>query len=716
MRKCGLILLLAALGALAQKKPITLNALEERARGRGGDVVWSPDAKSFAYRSEGSLMVYRTATHNPRAVVKISELSAAAMRSSGEPAAFDWTDRHQETNELQWTPDSGALLYEAGGDIFLVQVANGHWEQLTRTTAEEIDPQLSPDGKKVVFRRGWDLYTVEVNGHKENRLTSGGSDTLRNGGLDWVYPEEIGLERAFWWSPDSKSVAYVQFDIAQEPVYPHEDLLHPRAVFEPQHYPQAGENNATVRLGVVPAGGGKTRWLEIGDTRDAYLIARVGWMPDSRSVYVVRTNRVQNRLEALAIHADSGAASTLFQESDPYWINTRGDLEFLRDGHRFLWTSERDGYRHIFLYSMDGKKVEQLTRGAWEVTEIVGVDNAAGRVFYVSGEASPLERQLYAIGLDGQNKQRLTPEAGTHEITMAPEGAYYLDKYSSLTTPPRTVLHTGGGESVSVFRDVENRDTEYDVRAPEIVQFPGADGTMLYGSMLKPAGFQAGQKYPVVVEVYGGPDIELPVRNRWPAIDLDQVLAQKGYIVWRAENRGGAGRGHAFETAIFHKLGVNELADQLAGVRYLISQGMADPQRIGIQGWSYGGFMTVNAMLNAPGVFRAGIAGAPVTSWLNYDTIYTERYMGIPKENAQGYRETALPQHAEKLQGKLLLVHNVEDDNVLIQNTMQLSAALQAAGRQFEMMLYPQKSHHVSGSQLKQMNAMMVDFFERNLK
>ena len=716
MCKWGLIFLAAVSLAPAQKKPITLDALNERPRGRGDDSIWSPDGKSFAYRSQGNLMVYSTSSRSARTIVAIGSLSAAAAQPSVGPSPFDWTDRHQQTNEIQWTPDSGSLLYGAGGDIFLIRVEDGHWEQLTRTAAEEVDPQLSPDGKKVLFRRGWDLYTVDVASRKETRLTSGGSETLRNGGLDWVYPEEIGLEAAFWWSPDSKSVAYVQFDISQEPVYPHEDLLPGRALFEPQHYPQAGENNAIVRLGVVPAGGGRTRWLDIGDTRDSYLIARVGWMPDSRSVYVVRTNRVQNRLEALAIHADSGATTTLFQESDPYWINVRGDLEFLRDGRHFLWTSEREGYRHIYLYSNDGKEARQLTRGNWEVTGIAGVDNARGRVFYVSGEASLLERQLYVVGLDGQNEQRVSREAGTHEITMSPEGAFYLDKYSSLTNPPRTVLRSDSGETVAVFREVEPRDLEYDVLAPEIVTFPGADGTMLYGSVIKPAGFQAGRKYPVVVNVYGGPDIELPVRNRWPAIDLDQVLAHRGYVVWRAENRGGAGRGHAFETAIYHQLGVNELADQLAGVRYLISLGYADPERIGIQGWSYGGFMTVNAMLKAPDVFRAGIAGAPVTSWLNYDTIYTERYMGLPKENGGAYRDTALTQHAANLKGKLLVVHNLEDDNVLIQNTVQLTSALQAAGRQFEMMLYPQKSHHVAGAQLRQMNQMMVDYFDRNLK
>jgi dipeptidyl-peptidase-4 len=716
MRNLGLSVLLAW-AAFAQKKPVTLETLDESPRrGVPGAAVWAPDGQSFAFRQNGALRVYTASAKTSRQVVALRELDAAAVKPApgGEP--FDWTNRRVRTGDLQWSADGKSLLSVAGGDVFLIHVENGNWEQLTKTPAREIDPKLSPDGSKVVFRRGWDLYTVDVQSKKETRLTSGGSETLRNGGLDWVYPEEIGLGTAFWWSPDSKSVAYLQFDTSREPVYPHEDLLGVRAVFEPQTYPQAGENNATVRLGVIPAGGGSTRWLDVGDTRDAYLIARVGWMPNARSVYVVRTSRVQNRLDALAIEVESGTPSTLFRESDPYWINLRGDLDFLKDGKRFLWTSERDGYRHLYLYSNDGKYVKQLTKGNWEVTRIAGVDEAAGRVFYLSNEPGPLERHLYVAGLDGQNKRRLTEEPGTHEISMGPDGAYYLDTYSSLSAPPRTVLRSGEGQALITYRGPDPRQTEYNILPSEIVQFHGPDGTELYGRLIKPAGFQPGRKYPVVVNVYGGPNVNPTVRDAWQGITIDQVLAHKGYVVWQADNRGGPGRGHAFETAIYHKLGVNELADQVAGVQHLISLGFVDAQRIGIRGWSYGGFMTVNALLNAPGVFRAGFAGAPVTSWLNYDTIYTERYMGLPKDNPEGYRETALPQHAANLKGKLMLVHDFEDDNVLFQNTLQLTKALQYEGKQFEMMLYPQKTHGVTGAPLRQMNEMMIEFFDRSLR
>ena len=617
---------------------------------------------------------------------------------------------------MAWSEDGKSILYPVRGDLFLIRVPGGEIEQLTKTPDIEIAPQLSPDGKRVVVRRGWDLYTVDVSSKKETRLTSGGSETLRNGGLDWVYPEEIGLDTAFWWSPDSRSVAYLQFDTSREPLFPHADLLRVRAVYEPERYPQAGENNATVRLGIVPAQGGPTHWLDAATTTTSDLLARAGWMPDSRRMYVVRMNRLQNHLEAMAIDAESGKASTIFKESDPYWLNLRGDVRFVDNGKNFLWTSERTGYRHLYLYSADGREVRQITRGDWEVTGIAAVDEAGRRVFYTSSEPGPLERHLFVIGFDGQNKRRLTEESGTHQISIGPGGAYYLDTFSSLKTAPLTELHAGDGSDLGAYREAERRETgEYDILPAEILQFHGADGTPLYGRLIRPAGYQPGKKYPVVVNVYGGPDVALPVRNAWPAIDMDQVLAHRGYVVWQAENRGGAGRGHAFETVIFHNLGVSELADQVAGVRYLISLGIADPERIGIRGHSYGGFMTVNALLNAPDVFRAGFAGAPVTSWINYDTIYTERYMGLPLEDEPGYHETALPQHAANLKGKLMLAHNFEDDNVLFQNTLQLTDALEAAGKQFEMMLYSEKTHGITGASLRHENQLMLDFFDAAL-
>ena len=506
MLKFTVCLLLVA-PAFGQKKPITLESMNEGGRGgvpsgpgRGaGAATWAPDGKTFVFRQGRSLMIYDPATKSSKDLVAVDAMDAAAAAMNPPPndGPFDWTNRRVRAGGLQFSSDGKELLYASGGDLFLVHVDTGKWDQLTKTPVAEVDPKLSPDGKMVVFRRGWDLYSIDVATHKETPLTTHGAETLRNGGLDWVYPEELELGTAFWWSPDSKSIAYLQFDTSREPIFPHEDLLRTRALYEPERYPQAGENNADVHLGVVAAAGGPTRWLEVGDTRNSYLIARAGWMPDSKSVYAIRTNRVQNRLEMLSIGAESGASSTIFRESDPYWINLRGDVEFLQDGKRFLWTSERDGFRHIYLYSIDGKNVRQLTKGPWEVAGVAAVNEAeaGGRVFYSSDEPTPLEHHFYSIGLDGQGKRQLSAAGYTHTISIGPGGAYYLDTWSNLGNPPRTTLHSGDGAELGVYREADRTQLEqFEILPTEIVKFNLPDGTPLYGRLIKPAGFEAGQE------------------------------------------------------------------------------------------------------------------------------------------------------------------------------------------------------------------------------
>jgi len=299
---------------------------------------------------------------------------------------------------------------------------------------------------------------------------------------------------------------------------------------------------------------------------------------------------------------------------------------------------------------------------------------------------------------------------------MAPAANYFLDIYSTLTSPPEATLRGAHGDAIALYRPADRRVlNEFDLRPTELVEFKGKDGTVFYGRLIKPAGFDPSKKYPLLVDVYGGPHAQ-SVRDAWPGLDMDQVFAHAGYVVWEMDNRGSAGRGHAFETPVFRNLGARELADQREGIEYLIARGFVDPQRIGVTGWSYGGFMTLNLLLNAPDLFHAGFAGAPVTNWLNYDSIYTERYMGVPKDNGEAYARTSLSPRAGRLAGKLMIAHNLEDDNVLFQNTLQMIGALEAAGKHFELSLYPQKTHGVSAAAARQMEATMLDFFERSLK
>ena len=713
-----------AVAAFAQRKPVTLDALNEwrgaaliRARQTPSDPVWAPDGKSFAFRQANVLRVYDVAARASREIVSLTALNAAAV-DPPQPDRMQWENRRVDESPVQWFPSADRLLVAAQGDLFVVDAAGGKWKQVTKTASAERDPRLSPDGMHVAFLKDWDIYTLDLATGKQTRLTMGGSETLRNGAPDWVYPEELRLSTAYWWSPDSKAIAYLQFDISGEPLYPHADLRGLRAVAEPQRYPQAGENNPAVRLGVVSASGGKTNWMDLGETVKTHLIARAGWTPDAKHVWAVRTNRVQNQMEFLVFDPASGKSSIAYREEDPYWINVEGDPVFLPDSGGFLWTSERDGHRHLYRYSTAGGKPMQLTHGAWEVTAISCVDTAHGNVYYVTGQPAPVDRRLERISYknSGDSPRAIAQAGGSHRISMGPGCEYFLDAHSDASSPPETTLHSADGAQLSVFRPADRAALDnYEIQPAEIVSFQATDGVRFYARLIKPAGFDPTKKYPVLVNVYGGPHAQ-DVRNSWEGMNLDQVYAHQGYVVWQMDNRGTSGRGHAFETPVFHHLGDVELADQRAGIDYLLSLGFADKDRIGVRGWSYGGFMTANMLLRAPDLFHAGFAGAPVTNWRNYDTIYTERYMGLPAENVDGYRSTALTQYAAQLRGRLMIAHNMEDDNVLFQNSLQLIDALETAGKQFEFLLYPQKTHGVGGPAARQMERAEIDFFNRSLK
>jgi dipeptidyl-peptidase 4 len=704
---------------LAEKKPVTLDAIFSSTReGRAdmGQTIWAPDGKTFLYTQAGKVNLYDVASKKSRELFSMGAFSNFAVKTPS-PTRFMWENRGVREQSMQWTPDGKAILVSSGGDLFLWRIDSGGFEQLTSTPVAERDPKLSPDGMRVAFRRDHDLYVLDLKTRKETRLTSNGSETLLNGELDWVYPEELTLGTAYWWSPDSTRIAYLQFDVSHEPRYPHADMLGKKALYSPERYPQAGDPNADVRLGIIPAIGGPTRWMDAGHTEDQYLIARVYWARDGKHLVVQRPNRVQNRLDLLSIDATTGEASVLLRETDPYWINLDDDFRLLKDGERFLWSSERDGHRHLWMYQLRGGEPVRLTSGDWEVKGVAGLDEAKGLVYYMSGEPSPIESQLYSVRMDGTGKQRITTQPGYHAVSMSPAGDVYVDNYSSLQSPSRRTLNSSDGKEIAELVEADKKPLEeYDILPSEILKVKAADGkTDMYARLIRPAGFDPAKKYPVIVEVYGGPGAQA-IHNAWMGMGADQVFAHKGFVIWQVDNRGSTGRGHAYETPIYHKMGVTELADQKAALQQLIAMGFVDPARVGVNGWSYGGFMTLNCMLNAPEMFHAGIAGAPVTNFANYDSIYTERYMGLPAEDADGYALTDLTKSASKLKGKLMLVHNIDDDNVLFQNTMQMMNALQTAGKQFEFMLYPQKSHGVSGLVRRQMTEGMVAFFERELK
>lgn len=708
------LLWLSAAGLTAQKKPVTVETVARERPPQPGAPVWAPDGQRFVYQEGRRLWLYDVPARSRRQLLNLEALESAAAKI---PAGSrqQWQNRNVREQNLQWAPSGRELLVSAGGDLFWFRLEAGGWTQLTATAEAERDPKLSPDGRRVSFRRGHDLYGLELASQRITRLTEDGSDTLWNAQLDWVYPEELRLGTAHWWSPDSSRIAYLQFDVSREPLYPHADLAPLTPVFEPERYPKAGDPNADVRLGVVAAAGGRTRWMDLGQTRDM-LLARVAWLPNSKGVAVQRLNRIQNRLDALVADPVTGASRFILQESDPHWINLADDWRFLKDGAELLWSSERSGFRHLYRYATDGRLLAQLTRGEWETTGVACVDESAGEVFFTASEGGPLERHLYRVGLDGAGMRLLTTAAGTHAVSMPENCAWFLDTHSSLTSPPRRTLHRRDGAEWAVFLEADRRiPEEYDLLPTEIVQVKAPDGALLYARLIKPAGFQPGRKYPAVVVVYGGPHAQ-SVRNVWSDLTLDQVLAHRGFVIWQLDNRGSAGRGHAWETVVHRNLGAKELEDQKTGVEHLLSMGFVDPARVGIHGWSYGGYMTLYSLLNAPELFAAGVAGAPVTDWRHYDTIYTERYMGLPSDNEDGYKRSSPVHHAANLKSKLMLIHCFEDDNVLFQNTFQMAAALERAGKHFQLVIYPIKAHGVTGPLRKHRDEAIVAFFEEHLK
>ena len=712
--RVGILLALCGAVAFAQKKPVTLEVMERQvAFAELTGMEWSPDGAKFAWMSGGRVRVYDVTARAEKALAESKPMEEAAAAVVA-PEAFGWQNRRVKEKTLAWSGDGTRLLLKLKGDLFLVDAGTGEWKQLTKTREEEMDPKLSPDGKKVAYRLARNLFVQDAAPGKVQRITTDGSNTRLNGELDWVYPEELDLGTAYWWSPDSKRIAYLQFDVSKVQVYPHADLLKLTPQYEPERYPQAGTANSVVRLGVVSAGGGKTKWLDTGAGPED-LLARVMWMPDSGTLLVHRLTRTQKKLSLMAVAAGGGAPRVVIEESDDAWINLADDLRVLDGGKRLLWSSERSGFRHLYVYGIDGKEQGQLTRGEWEVSGVDCVDEKAGRVWYTSTEASPVERQLYSVGLGGTGKRRHTQTAGTHQASFGPGCANWVDYYSSLKEAPRKTVYAGSEAATVYGGKFADWLSEYEILPTELLTFHGADGTLFHSRLLRPAGFDRSKKYPALVQVYGGPGAQ-SVKDQWRGADWDQVLAHKGFVVWQMDNRGSAGRGHAFEKPLKGRFGKIELEDQLMGVKQLVSMGFVDSQRAGINGWSYGGYMTLQGMLNGGGVFRAGISGAPVTDYRHYDTIYTERYLGLPQENEEGYQASGVVKDAAKLQGRLLLLHNFEDDNVLFQNMLRMMDALQQAGKQYEFLLYPQKAHGVTGKAKKHMHEAMTDFLIRTLK
>jgi dipeptidyl-peptidase-4 len=699
-------------------KEITVDRLF-RAPSLGGrltqGIEWAPDGKRFSYLDRQGygkdavlqLWTMDAATGERKVLVNAETLKSVMQPEKAKTSQATGLGRVQADNYL-WSPDGNSLLFIGSNSLVLLDLKTMTPKPILTSEEEFEDPKFSPDSRWISFSRGANLFVVNISSGAVTTLTTGGSEAVLKGKLDWVYPEELDTRTAYWWSPDSTKIAYYELDERPVTRYTIADMSSPSGGSEFTRYPQAGEANPIVRVGVVDVTGGDSKFMDTGANTDVYL-ARVNWLPDSRRVAIQRLNRGQNQLDLLFADVATGASKTILTESDKYWINISDDLYFFSDNKRFLWSSERTGYRHFYLYDNSGKELAQLTSGDWAISDLGGfgpgaanhpaVDEARGYIYFISNKDDVRETQLYRVSVGDKSLTRITKEAGSHSARIAPDASAFIDTYSNAATPARQDLYRMDGTGVAVVNEGKVPElAEYKLSPMEFITVTADDGTKLNASIIKPLNFDPAKKYPVLINVYGGPHVQL-VRNSWGGLRylLDQVYAAKGYIVFTLDNRGSWGRGHAFETPLYHHMGKIELQDQLAGVKYLQSLGYVDPARIGITGGSYGGYMTLEALFNAPGVFKLGVSDAPVTDWKLYDTIYTERYMGRPQDNAEGYKDSSPVNQAENLKGKLMLVHGTGDDNVHFANSVELLNAMIDGGRYpDELMVFPGRGHGIS--------------------
>ena len=740
-RIVGLLVVLSVLVPLAaaqssvpqtsENKPLTIEAIfaEGGITGRAPEnIQWSPDSTKFSFiqrdnAGENGELWFVDATTGERKLL----VSEAKLSTLSPPASRIKNEREKErifryhVAAYLWSPDSKHLLFDAQGQLWLYSLENGTAIQFTSDPEPSVDPKFSPDGNRVAYVRKHNLYVRPISGRGERQLTRDKDENRLNGEVDWVYAEELAVRSNYFWSPDGNDIAFLQMDEAQVPTYPIVDWLPTHPKVDPEKYPKAGDPNPAVRIGVVSAGGGKARWISLTEDADIY-IPRFGWIRDGL-LWAEVLNRAQDKMDLYFVDARSGKSRKVLTESAAdAWVNVNDDFRVLKSGDRFLWSSWRDGHTHLYLYSFDkqdplaadAKLEHQLTQGDFEVLQVDAFDDST--VYFSCNRGDPRQQHLFSVKLDGSALQRVSQPDGTHAATFAADAKHYIDDFSATLSPPSLSVCSAGGPCQRVWDSVSVSD--YGLIQPKFLDFKADDGTLLYGELVLPPESVGTGKVPLIVYVYGGPAAQL-VRNDWMGTRglFHQLLARQGFAIFSVDNRGTPGRDRKFQAAIREQFGGVELKDQLTALEQLLAEyPQLDRTRVAIWGWSNGGSMTLYALTHSQ-VFKAGVSVAPVTDWHNYDSIYTGRYMGLPKDNFQGYENSSMPAAASHLYGALLLVHGTSDDNVHFQNSVQMIDSLIKAGKQFRFMPYPDKTHGIGGAaERDQLYHMIEDHFEHELK
>jgi len=675
-----------------------------------GELAFSPDDKwiTYLFSPDASLTRQLYAvdpeTGKHRLVIEPPEGGATEENVSLEEALQRERRRQLEVGVTQytWAKKANRILIPLRGDVYVQDGLNAPLRKIVASEGQPtLDPQFSPDGDRVAYVQDAELYVVAASGGEPRQITRGARGTGKTHGMaEFVAQEEMGRRHGFWWSLDSRWIAFAEVDETHIPVY---RIVHQgkdvvgEGAQEDHRYPFVGGANAKVRLGVVSVEGGKPVWMDLDQDDDIYL-ARVAWLPDG-SLSAQLENREQTELKLVHFDPRTGQRDVLLRETSDVWINLHDmfkPLEHSPDGG-FIWASERTGYRHLYLYDGRGDLIRPLTQGEWLVDSIAGVDEDREQVYFMATRDGPTESHLYAVPFAGGEPRRITHEPGMHAVVTDAAFRRFVDVHQALGRPPGVTLRSlaDGSTLHTIYECSDPRVDELALQPPELVELQNRAEITLYGLIYRPPASFGEGPYPTIVSVYGGPHAQR-VSNSWDRVTVDlraQYLCSLGFLVFKLDNRGSARRGLEFEGAIKHDLGNLEVQDQIDGMNWLIAQGLADPDRVGIYGWSYGGYMSAMCLAKAPDTFKVAVAGAPVTHFDGYDTHYTERYMGTPQSNPRGYEESSVMHHVESITGKLLLVHGLIDENVHFRHTARLINALIDARKPYDLLLFPDERH-----------------------
>lgn len=722
MFKSTLIFLLFATIILTAQEPLTLEEIyttNNFNENRIENVQWQPNSKAFTFTElnlESNLLdIYK---HD----IKIGNNE---LLISGDKLIYN--SKQIIMSSYKWTHDGNYLLiqgpvksiwrHSSQATFYLYNVENKNISALSKESSNLRNVKLSPNGKLVGYVKDHNIYTVNLKTGIENQITDDGNDNILNGEFDWVYEEEFGLADGWRWSPDSEKIAYWKFDQSRVKEF---NLIDEIPFYNKVHklkYPKVGEENSIVNIFAADLESRINTKMNVGNNDDIYL-PRIFWTNSSKKLAIIKLNRKQDNLELLMSNTENGSSNVIIKDSDPCWVDVHEDITFLKSADQIIWTSEKSGFRHAYLYNYEGELISQITDGDWEVTQLSGVDKKNSILYFYGKKDSPIEQQIYKASLDGSNLEKISNGNGWHTPLFSPDLNYFIDYFSNISTPTKTILYESNDNKIRTLNDGEIKTLKkHTLVYPEFLTVTTSDNIELNAYMIKPVNFDNTKKYKVLVYGYGGPGSQQVV-NRWGnhRTHWHQFMAEQDYIIFCLDNRGTGGRGKQFKNLSYGDLSKWSVHDQIEGAKYLATLPYVDKNRIGFWGWSGGGYLTIALLTKAVDYFSTGVAVAPVTDFFTYDAIFAERVMNLPANNPEGYAKSNLQNYVNNLRGKLMIIHGMGDDNVHFQNTIQFVDKCVQQNKPLDIFLYPNKNHSIIGGNTRlHLFNKITDYFNSNL-